>query len=275
MIYSTIMVQLNVDGSSTDRIEFAWELANRFEADLIGFAACDVRPVIPATDGVVVDGEIMRYQIEEIENRLKALRKEFEEKTRDSNRATWREFVGNPTRLLAQQARVADLIVAGAAGNGIAADYYRTVDIGTLILSAGRPILFASESLAPLKADNVVVAWKDTREARRAVADAMPFLVHARDVLVVTLEEADLREAQDSVTDVVRFLMKHGVRARSDVVAIGGRHDGEALAEIAHGVGADMVVAGGFGHSRLREWAFGGVTRSLLRDRSLNRLISN
>ena len=275
MIYSTIMVQLNVDGSSTDRIEFAWELANRFEADLIGFAACDVRPVIPATDGVVVDGEIMRYQMEEIENRLKALRKEFEEKTRDSNRATWREFVGNPTRLLAQQARAADLIVAGAAGNGIAADYYRTADIGTLILSAGRPILFASESLAPLKADNVVVAWKDTREARRAVADAMPFLVHARDVLVVTLEEADLREAQDSVTDVVRFLMKHGVRARSDVVAIGGRHDGEALAEIARGVGADMVVAGGFGHSRLREWAFGGVTRSLLRDRSLNRLISN
>ena len=275
MIYSTILVQLDVDGSSEGRIEFAWELARRFEADLVGFAACGVRPVVSAADGAVVDGVVLRYQIEEIENRLKMMKGEFEEKTGDSNRAHWKGFVGNPTQLLAQHVRAADLVVIGCTENGVAGDYYRTVDIGTLILSAGRPILLASEDLTPAKGDNIVVAWKDTREARRAVVDALPFLVRARDVLLVTLEQDDQPQARNSVADVVRFLARHGARARSDVVAVGSGQEGEALGQIAHGIGADMVVAGGFGHSRLHEWAFGGVTRSLLRDGSLNRLFSN
>lgn len=270
MIYSTIMVQLNVDGSSAGHIEFAWELARRFDADLVGFAACGVRPIVPPSDSVV-----MRYQIEEIENRLKMMKGEFEERTRDSNRANWKGLVGNPTQLLAQHSRAADLVVIDWGESGVVRDSYRTVDIGTLILSAGRPILLASENLAPAKGDNIVVGWKDTREARRAVVDALPFLVRARDVLVVTLELEDQLEARNSVADVVRFLTRHGVRARSEIVALGGGQEGEALVQIAHGIGADMIVAGGFGHSRLREWAFGGVTRSLLQDRSLNRLISN
>jgi nucleotide-binding universal stress UspA family protein len=149
------------------------------------------------------------------------------------------------------------------------------VDAGTLILSAGRPVLFAADSLAPLAAEKVLVAWKDTREARRAVADAMPFLRAAREVLVTTIAEGDQKAARESAADVVRFLLKHDVKARSDVLGIGHANGAEALLEIARETGADLVVAGGYGHSRVRERIFGGITRSLLDHGSLNRLLSN
>jgi nucleotide-binding universal stress UspA family protein len=69
--------------------------------------------------------------------------------------------------------------------------------------------------------------------------------------------------------------MKHGVKARLDVVDVGGANASAALLEVARDIGADLMVSGGYGHSRLRQWAFGGVTRTLLQHGSINRLIAN
>jgi nucleotide-binding universal stress UspA family protein len=107
------------------------------------------------------------------------------------------------------------------------------------------------------------------------VVDAMPFLATAREVVVATIEEADRRQAGESAADVVRFLMKHGAKARSEVMDVAHGYVPDALLEIAREIEADLVVSGGYGHSRLREWAFGGVTRSFLQTGSLHRLISN
>ena len=275
MIYKTIMVQLDVDGASTERILFAWNLAQHFEADLIAFAAAEARIVVPGDDSGVLAADALRRQIDDIEDRLNALEGEFESLTQNRGRASWRGLVGNPTRLLATHARAADLIVVGPTAMGVPADHLRTIDVATLVLSAGRPLLLASNNLELARPSNILVAWKDSREARRAVVDAMPFLTKARDVLVITLDDNDNKAAQESAADIMRFLMKHGVKARSDVIGIGGADSGEALAQAAREIRADLIVAGGYGHSRLREWAFGGVTRSLLRDNSINRLISN
>ena len=126
-----------------------------------------------------------------------------------------------------------------------------------------------------MKAENVLIGWKDAREARRAVIDAMPFLTAAQQVLVATIEEGDGTIARESAADVVRFLMKHGVKARMEVLDVGGANATEALLELARETGADLMVSGGYGHSRLRQWAFGGVTRTLLQQGSVNRLIAN
>ncbi|RWK70552.1 MAG: universal stress protein, partial [Mesorhizobium sp.] len=107
------------------------------------------------------------------------------------------------------------------------------------------------------------------------VADAMAFLTDAQEVLVATIEEQDQRSARESTGDVVRFLMRHGVKARSDVLGIGSGDGGQIVMDISRKMGADLVVAGGYGHSRIREWAFGGMTRSLLKQGSINRLLSN
>lgn len=271
--YSAIMVQLDIDGPATPRLTFAWDLARRFEADLVAFSAAEPYLAVPGDIDGTTAAEAVRIQVEDIEERLGTLKKEFEAFTQDSGRASWLGVVGDPTRHLALHARAADLIVVGSPNSG--AGHLRTVDPGSLIVSAGRSILVASETLQPMKAENILVAWKDTREARRAVVDAMPFLVGARDVLVATIEEDDRTAGRESVADVVRFLTRHGVKARSLVVDVGKTDTAETLMEIAGGIGADLIVFGGYGHTRLREWIFGGVTRSLLQNGGLNRLVSN
>jgi nucleotide-binding universal stress UspA family protein len=274
MIYNTIMVQLDVDNPLAPRLSFAWELARRFEADLVAFAAAEPLIIVSASNSRILAADAMRDHIKEIEERLGALEGEFRRANYDENRVSWRSFVGNPTRFLALHSRAADLVVIGSspAGSG---DHLRTVDPGSLVLSAGRPILIASDSLTLLQAQSVLVAWKDCREARRAVVDALPFLIGAGDVLVAAFEEGDAAASRESAADVVRFLIKHGAKARLEVSGVGHSDVGEAILEMAREMGTDLIVTGGYGHSRLREWVFGGVTRSLLRDGSLNRLISN
>ena len=274
MTYNTLMVQFDIDAPAAPRLDFAWDIARRCEASLIGFAAAEAFLLVPGDMDGGATGEAMRLQIEDIEDRLKALKSEFETLTRDSNRTSWRGMLGNPTRLLALNARAADLIVTGSDDDG-ARSRLRTIDPGELILSAGRPVLFASKDHRPMTAENILVAWKDTRECRRAVVDALPFLVAARHVLVATIAEDDRISARDSVADVVRFLMKHGVKARSEVLDANRMEAADALLTAATQTGADLVVAGGYGHSRVREWAFGGVTRALIEESSTNRLLAN
>lgn len=275
MIYNTIMVQLDIDEPPAQRLDYAWSLARRFEADLIAFAAAEAPVVLPGGDGIAVSGGVLRAEIDAIEARLDALRREFESRMGDDTRLSWRGFVANPTEALSVQARAADLVVAGSPPLGPFIDHARRIDAGALALAAGRPVLFAAENLAPPAATNVLVAWKDTRESRRAVVDALPFLTSAREVLVAAVEtEESGGVARAGVADVVRFLMKHGVKARGETVREGGAEAGEVLATLAAAAGCDLVVAGAYGHSRLREWAFGGVTRTLLQKSELNRLLS-
>lgn len=275
MTYATIMVQLDLDLPVAPLLNFGIDLARQFEAEIIAFSAAETHVFVPGDDGGIVAAEMLKQQTEEIQDRLKAIKEEFLAVAGDHQRASWRGVVGNPTRMLALHARAADLIIVATRDEESEPNRSRTVDIGSLALSAGLPVLIAATGLARIRGETVVVAWKDTREARRAVRDAMPFLSKAKEVVVATIEQGDQKPARESAADVVRFLMRHGVKARADVLGVGSAEAEDAIKEIARGAGADVVVAGAYGHSRLREWAFGGVTRSLLADGSVHRLVSN
>lgn len=272
MIYNSILFQLNIHGGAAQQLKFARDLASRFEAKLTGFAAGSVHPITAPSPDVIMDEEFMRLEAKEIERRLKALRDEFDAECEREGAAFLRTAIGDPTRGLAMGARAADIIIAGARHDRRECE--DAIDLSELIQSAGRPVLIPRNDLEPLKAGTVLVAWKDAREARRAVADAMPFLVRARDVLVATVEERERDQAMESASDVVRYLIDHGARARAEIFDHGEAGDGETLAGIARQIGADLVVSGAYGHSRLREWLLGGVTRALLKEGSLNRLMS-
>jgi len=110
-----------------------------------------------------------------------------------------------------------------------------------------------------LSAKHVVVAWKDTREARRAVRDSLPFLKQAEDVSVIGIGEP----AQGG-TDVCAYLRHHGIEARAYTRPGQIASMADELVRIAEQEGADLIVCGAYGHSRTREWVFGGVTRELL-----------
>ncbi|MGO4558142.1 universal stress protein [Mesorhizobium sp. 2RAF21] len=269
MIYTTILVHLDIDLPAAPRLIFAQEIARKFEADLIAVTAGEAAMLMSPSESSLAAEAVLRR----LEDRMKELKEEFLAVAGNNERATWRAELDNPTRAAALHARAADLVIAGAptaVGNS-----HRTIDPGTLILSAGRPVLLAADDLSAPKGEKVMVAWKDCRESRRAVVDAMPFLRNAKEVTVFNIAEEGTLGARDGAADVVRFLMKHGVNARSQLMESDGLSAGDAIIVAADQLGADLIVAGGYGHGRFREWAFGGATRSLLGSGSCHRLLSN
>ncbi|WP_027054320.1 universal stress protein [Mesorhizobium erdmanii] len=269
MSYKTIVVNLAVDTDPAPIVKLAAELAQRFDAHLVGLAAADVPPLVSTGEGLVYEGEVMQIQRTEIEKRLAEMHGIFEKLVPAAVSSEWIQYVCGPTRALGQVARSADLIVTADGGE----DVYRAVDIGSLVLGAGRPVLVAAANAEHMLGKTVLVAWKDSREARRALSDSLPFLVAANEVVVATMQSESAEDVRDSLADVAAFLEQHGITARTETVA--GDADADRLLTFARSIHADLIVSGAYGHSRLREWAFGGVTRSLIGEGSVNRLLSN
>ena len=131
-------------------------------------------------------------------------------------------------------------------------------------MRSGRPVLIVPEFTPKPWFDRVVIAWKDKREARRAIADALPLLKIATKIIVVEVADEDaMEEARLRVEDVVAWLGRHGLTAMAAVTPRDG-DDSKSLAAFANLNGAELLVAGAYGHGRVREWAFGGMTRDLL-----------
>lgn len=269
MSYRSIIVNLAIDAAPAPIVQVGIELAERFGAHLIGLAAADVPPLVATGDGMVYEGEVMQIQRTEIEKRLAELRDVFETLVPASITSEWGQAVCSPTRFLSVSARAADLIVTG----GVDGDnVFRAVDVGSLALGSGRPVLVTAGNIEHIRAKTVLVAWKDTREARRALADALPFLAKANEVVVATIDSDRNETSRDSLDDVAVFLDRHGVRARTELIA--GEADGDRLLTFARSIHADLIVSGAYGHSRLREWAFGGVTRTLIEESGISRFMS-
>jgi nucleotide-binding universal stress UspA family protein len=175
----------------------------------------------------------------------------------------WRCAMESPTSFVAREARAADLVITGANRDGVLLDPLRLLDPSEFVMRSGRPILVVPPEAEYLKLSNVVVAWKDTREARRAVADALPLLHRAKDVTVVEVVEvaADRAAAQAGVNDVAAWLGRHAVTAVGRVIHASDESD---QLDTLWKNGADLVVAGAYGHTRFREWVLGGMTHNLL-----------
>jgi nucleotide-binding universal stress UspA family protein len=118
-----------------------------------------------------------------------------------------------------------------------------------------------------------VIAWKNTREARRAVADAVPMLRKATEVALVTIDAEPDDWVRGGVRNIASFLSAHGIAARTEILK--DRDETGALTRFLGAFRADLVVSGAYGHSRVREWAFGGMTRSLLDQTGISRLMAS
>ncbi|MBZ9811077.1 universal stress protein [Mesorhizobium sp. ESP-6-2] len=212
-------------------------------------------------------------QRKDIKRRLEDFHAQFESIAGATVHTQWRGAVGNPTRLLIESARLADLIVTASPEGVSFGNAYRSTDLGNLILQAGRPVLVASTNQEDFRINKVLVGWKDTSEVRRAVLDAMPFLQMAQEVRVITIDDEATDETWNGLDDLVAFLDVHGVEARAEVFP--EKSNGGTIADLAGAMNADLVISGAYGHSRFREWIFGGATRALLEADRLNRLMSN
>ena len=268
MALKSILVQTNIDDDNKGRVKVAAGLADRFGASLIGVSACAIQPI--TSSGMAAGVDLFVEDPEDIQKQLQALEKAFRDAAGGKG-IEWRGAIGFPTEHATRQARAADLIVTGQSESGSA---YRTVNPADLIMLAGRPVLVVPKTVTDMAADRIVVAWKDTREARRAMLDSLPFLEKAAEVTVVAVAEKDDRDAGLSVADVAAFLRRHDVKAK-DVRIDAKGSAGEQIIALAAERRADLIVAGAYGHNRLREWIFGGVTRDLLTRSPVCVLLSN
>jgi nucleotide-binding universal stress UspA family protein len=276
MEYKTLMVHVELNGDNEGVLKVAGQLAERFRAKVIGIAAA--QPVKLLYDEGCTAGEVMAEDRAEIDKELGAcvaqFRRALEGRAQDLE---WRSTVTFDCLddYIAEQARSADLIITGKDIGGTFIDSTRRVNIGRLAVKAGRPVLLVPQGITTLPLEHVFVAWKDTREARRAALDALPLLEAAGHSTV--LEVTGIREqaqAEKRVRDVVGWLERHRLFASPLAIGTSSAQEGFLYTELVKRQ-CDLLVAGAFSHTRMGEWVFGGVTQDVLLDPDFCVLLSH
>ena len=254
---AALMVHVDVDRDCEQRVELAIALADRFQAALIGVAGCTLWPAFMAGDVRLTNTN--QYDFQKAMVRFEQRGKKFCAQGRHLKQTEWRSMLESPGELLLREARAADLLIVGRS-RGV--DDH---DPGVILVRAGRPVLLVPDTAAGLPLRRVVVAWKDTRECRRAVRDALPLLQEAKEVLLVEIGEHESRsQAKKTLADVGAYLVRHKVIVADEMWRQPRASVAAELFQFVEEKKADLIVAGGYGHSRLGEWIFGGVTRELL-----------
>ena len=183
--------------------------------------------------------------------------------------AEWHVETGEEPRWMAAYGIAADLVVAPRATDE---DAVSRSTLEAVLIETGRPLLIPAAAVPPASFERIAIAWKPTAQAARAVALAMPFLARAKEVAVITVEEEGPQS--DEADRLVRGLAWHGLAVKAERLTPGP--EGAAATLLAHASGhADLLVMGGYGHSRLREWVFGGFTQKVLVDAPLPVLIAH
>lgn len=270
MTYRTIVVDLSTGQPVDARLGVARALAARFGAALVALHVTPPLEVAGWQDGMSAYlppefVEARRRADQEIRNGLRAA---FERVCGGDPNAIWREAEGYQGWTLVRPAHAADLVVAPRD------DAFEIVE--QVVTATGVPVPMVPPGPPPPAGFGprvAVVAWKSSREAARAVRDALPLLRTAERVVLCAVGEADARDLED----VAAMLVRHGVVVRAERVAgaEAGARAGEILLERAAAHEADLLVMGFYGHSRLRELVLGGATRRVLRGATLPVLLSN
>ncbi|MDP3381792.1 MAG: universal stress protein [Phenylobacterium sp.] len=267
-----VLVHVEPGEASRDRVQVAAALARSMGGRLIGLGAEMAQPLVASPYGGVNTAEWVVAMNKQIDDDLIAAQAAFNLDSAGID-SEWRAMREMPARALAAAARACDVVVVSAHPQ---TNYYRAADPAEVVMRSGRPVLVTPAKASPLDGRAVVLAWKDTREARRALQDGLPFLQRAEQVVVVAVCAQDEAGAvQRQVDDVIAYLSRRGVRATAKVsIAPDAGVVGE-LNATAQAIGADLIIAGAYGQSRLREWVFGGVTRTLMDEPTCHLLLSH
>ena len=173
------------------------------------------------------------------------------------------EAVGNDLRETIRAARLHELTIVARDSRNVITEPDRA---GKVMLSCGRPILVPPRKSAKTFGEHVVIAWKETPESARAVGFATPVLAAAKKVTLVAVSEGedDPGKVIAPAQALAQALQWHGVNADTKALPFSLKPAAETILDEAYRLDADLLVMGGYGHSRLREFAFGGVTRDML-----------
>jgi nucleotide-binding universal stress UspA family protein len=260
MSFAAMLVHVDAERENGSRVELARGLAKRFDAALIGVAGREPQPDFAAA-GIAIYSDPAPRDAARMAARFEEMGKRFCAQSDDLDEVEWRASLDPVADAVLREARAADLVIIGSQRR--AGRVPDLADPGTIVLRAGRPVLVVPEAVAAVGLERAVVAWKDTRECRRAVRDAIPLLQRAGEVRLLAFAEGEM-DPQKSLADVRDHLGRHGIAVAEATCRRPRGAIAAELIEVVRGAEADLVVAGGYGHSRLGEWMFGGVTQELL-----------
>jgi nucleotide-binding universal stress UspA family protein len=276
MSIKDLIVHLDEGAGSDARLDAAISLALAFGARLVGLALV-AEPFVP-----LVELPPERLFRERREARADTLLAAAAMRTARAgvNFETRRETApaDRLPELFARHARHADLAVVGRSEPGPDPEGVETPVLQeTAFLGTGRPTLIVPAEAEQMPPAQMLVAWDGSREAARAVHDALPLLARAERVSLVVVDPQGLadRVGPEPGADMAAHLARHGVAVEVETVVSGTRSTGEALLARAAETGAGTLVMGGYGHRRLRELVLGGVTRHVLAHATIPVLLSH
>jgi nucleotide-binding universal stress UspA family protein len=270
MSYQTILVLIEEGTDSRSRVRVATDLARGFAARVTGIYLANAPEITPSVAALLPDEIVARYLHGTGDAQYAA-----EQAFREAVAATgwqdveWRAPAGPPIDAAVANARCADLIVLGQPQAGEGGSLFAEQLVATVLMEAARPLLLVPYVPAPATIGrNVLVAWDGGREASRALADAMPLLRRASRVTVACLDPGASARGGDAVgrERLVDYLRRHGIAAEIDYASLGAGDIpvGDWLLSRVADLGGDLIVMGGYGHSRWREQVLGGATRTVL-----------
>lgn len=277
MSYKTILIHIDPGKRCATRVEAAIRLALQYDGHLV--ALYSLAPVIfPGYLMAQVGAEIIAAREKTVAEESARAEADF---TRQALAAglvnvEWRKTIDDPVDAMSMHARCADLVVIGqsdpADDSGVAPDFPER-----LVPAAGRPVLILPKiGSFPTIGKRVLIAWNASREATRAVTDAIPLLKLADNVSVMTIDPKQ-GEHGNSIpgTDIALYLARHGVQVEVKTDYAADIDVGNEMLSRATDLSADLIVMGCYGHSRLKEWVLGGATRTILESMTTPVLMSH
>lgn len=279
MDYKTIVVHMDRSARRLERLELAIETARAHDAHVIGLFALSA-PRLPsyaaAEAGSIIVEQLKLRHAEQANEAQDAFRRAAQRHGLAT--VEWRTSGQDAVAAVRLSARYADVVFAGqpepsdAMPSGIEPGFHEE-----LLLSIGRPIVFLPYAgRFPRIGRRVFVAWDAGREAARAVSDALPLLRRA-DHVEVAVFDAEKSRAHGDIpgADISLFLARHGVKASAAQLTGSGLDIGNQILSRAADLGSDLIVMGGYGHSRMRELMLGGATRTVLETMTVPVLMSH
>jgi nucleotide-binding universal stress UspA family protein len=272
-----LVVNLALAAERDPAAEFALSVASAFAAHAAGIAF-QYDPIMPAALIDDVPPDVIDTQRAENERAANAATSRFDAAARvaairSETRLVKSSMAGLATRF-AHIARRYDLSIVAQARPDT--DGPEALIVEQALFDSGRPVLVVPYiQSAPFKIDRMMLCWDGSRPAARAAADATPFLARAKEVEVFIVESGKLKSDEVPGADIAGHLARHNRHVSVTRTASGDTDVASVILSHAADTGADMLVMGGYGHSRLREFILGGATRAILSSMTVPTLMSH
>jgi len=279
MTYRSILVHVDGTERGDARTRVAARLAQVYPAQVVGMYLVPGPEVSPFATALIPPDFVER-RLRLAADAQHAAENQFRQtlKSGSVKQVEFRAPVGDAAEAAIEHSRYADLVVLGQPPRD-EADYNFSMELANAVLmGSGRPVLFVPYTgVGGAIGERVLIAWKDSRESARAVADALPILKDAKKVLAVAIAPTEEETLKDLVTDkqIEGFLARHEVQAQVKRIVAPDIDAGELLLSHAADIGADLIVMGGYSRPRFTQLVWGGVSKLILGSMTVPVLMSH